>query len=671
MGNDILKFDERIRMGLELGESHFREFKSAIKRTSGKTPEPRNIKEICKDIGEVLVSFANADGGELLIGIEDNGTPSGIPHKEDLVNTMMKAYDEYVHPSTPLPVPSQRLVDYESARILYISIQKSTRFVHLTADGRCLQRFDRENRPVPAEKIQYGQKEQESREYDRGYVEGAKITDLNTGLISSLATHIRRGSSPEDLLRYLDLAEYSAGGLKLRRAAMLLFSKNITDWHPSCAVRIMRVEGTNMQVQPNYNVTRDETIRANIIEQLEQAWDLLRQYLVRPRARDPIALFRESIMYPEVACNEALINAIAHRDYSMEGRPIEILIYDDRMEVKNPGELLSSILLKDLRELKRPHQSRNVYIARVLRTLGYMQEIGEGIPRIFNHMRDFDLVPPELESDAGTFTVKLYHKSVFSPKDVEWLKGYSDFDLTRDEQRVVLLGRDNELLSTNDIIKTLKIVDTDDFRSFVAKFGLKGLIHRPVKVEKKGGTRNIKKFRVRPFSEVQQYINELFIGFRGIGPRSYLSAQDLSLIRKHLSEGNPYKNKLPKSLVTLGFINYENKCLPRAWQLWDKKYPEPEKPLAAPPPSSGVGPWKFGELVRKHENRYGFITGDDGKEYFLHSSALTEDCNWDELAIGTVILFKVSGSTIPGKALRVYKARITEDLEELLPEIYG
>jgi ATP-dependent DNA helicase RecG len=69
--DEELKLDERIITGIELGESHFREFKSAHQRKSANAIEPRPLKEICRDIGDVLVSFSNADGGELFIGVED------------------------------------------------------------------------------------------------------------------------------------------------------------------------------------------------------------------------------------------------------------------------------------------------------------------------------------------------------------------------------------------------------------------------------------------------------------------------------------------------------------------------------------------------------------------------------------------------------------------------
>ena len=99
----ILRIDERISVGIDVGESHFREFKSALVRSAEGISSPRDVKQISRDIGETLVAFANADGGELLVGVEDDGTITGVPHKEELVEVIKKAHLTYVHHDNPLP----------------------------------------------------------------------------------------------------------------------------------------------------------------------------------------------------------------------------------------------------------------------------------------------------------------------------------------------------------------------------------------------------------------------------------------------------------------------------------------------------------------------------------------------------------------------------------------
>ena len=88
--SDTLTLLQRARNSISLGESHFREFKTALEGKPG-NKKPRNSTNICREIGEALVAFANADGGELFIGVEDDGTITGIPHGDDDIEIMKNA----------------------------------------------------------------------------------------------------------------------------------------------------------------------------------------------------------------------------------------------------------------------------------------------------------------------------------------------------------------------------------------------------------------------------------------------------------------------------------------------------------------------------------------------------------------------------------------------------
>jgi Predicted transcriptional regulator containing an HTH domain and an uncharacterized domain shared with the mammalian protein Schlafen len=86
--------------------------------------------------------------------------------------------------------------------------------------------------------------------------------------------------------------------------------------------------------------------------------------------------------YPRFSWQEALLNAIAHRDYSVQGSCIEVWLFDDRMEVVSPGGLLPELNLQELLSRKRVHCSRNPRLMRTLVDLGLTRDQGEGIPRM-------------------------------------------------------------------------------------------------------------------------------------------------------------------------------------------------------------------------------------------------------------------------------------------------
>ncbi|MCX6631373.1 MAG: ATP-binding protein [Candidatus Solibacter sp.] len=146
MDPDILRVSDRLAIAIELGESHFREFKSAFEGPPNNR-KPRDPKAVCEDIAKTLVAFANADGGELLIGVEDGRDVTGLSYKPEVIEMLRRAPNTHVHKDTPLPQPHTVLVDYKGERVLYFSVPKGAKYVHLTSEGKCLQRKDLESVP--------------------------------------------------------------------------------------------------------------------------------------------------------------------------------------------------------------------------------------------------------------------------------------------------------------------------------------------------------------------------------------------------------------------------------------------------------------------------------------------------------------------------------------------
>jgi len=104
MDPDILRVSDRLAIAIELGESHFREFKSAFEGPPNNR-KPRDPKAVCEDIAKTLVAFANADGGELLIGVEDGRDVTGLSYKPEVIEMLRRAPNTHVHKDTPLPQP--------------------------------------------------------------------------------------------------------------------------------------------------------------------------------------------------------------------------------------------------------------------------------------------------------------------------------------------------------------------------------------------------------------------------------------------------------------------------------------------------------------------------------------------------------------------------------------
>ena len=227
--SEALSLIQRVRNSISLGESHFREFKTALEGKPG-NKKPRNITHICREIGEALVAFANADGGELFIGVEDDGVITGLSHSLEEIETMKNAISTHILDSTGLPIQHNTKVTVDGKEILFFSVAKSTDKIFQLPDGRCMRRQDKSSMPASVERIEFERRELHSREYDRSFVDGATVNDLDLVLVQQVADKLLRGMSPEQYLQQVNLAEYGMGGLRLRRAALLLFAKDIIKW---------------------------------------------------------------------------------------------------------------------------------------------------------------------------------------------------------------------------------------------------------------------------------------------------------------------------------------------------------------------------------------------------------------------------------------------------------
>lgn len=404
---DTLPVQERVKNTITLGESHFREFKTALEGKPD-SKKPRPVKKICEDIGEALVSFANADGGELLSGVEDDGTITGIPHTEEETGTMLAATKTHVLHGRELPLSISTKLSIEGKIILYFAVNKGVTQIYQLPDGRCVCRKDKSTMPESFDKIHFERQEIRSRECDGQFVDGAWVTDLDLTLLQSIADTYIKGLSVELYLQQTGLALYGTNGLRLKRAALLLFAKSgeIGRWHSRCQIRFLKVNGTALQSGENYNVISDESVQGNIFDLWFKYWERLRPYLAYKTEFGSDAKFEQKFIYPEDACKEAVLNAIVHRDYSIQNG-IEIYIFDNRIEIKSPGALLSTITVKNLYELDGVHESRNPLIARVLKENKLMRELGEGMKRIFSLMNENDLERPVLYSNGSWFKVTL------------------------------------------------------------------------------------------------------------------------------------------------------------------------------------------------------------------------------------------------------------------------
>lgn len=159
-------------------------------------------------------------------------------------------------------------------------------------------------------------------------------------------------------------------------------------------------------------------------------------------------------------------------------------MFDDRLEVRSPGQLVEPVTLERLKNRERVHASRNPRLVRVLTELGYMRELGEGIPRMFEVMEQEGLYPPEFRLEADViFTVVLRNTPVYSPETRRWLLQFEPLGLSGNQKRLLAYAREHDGTFTSRAYQKLVGVDI-----YTASQDIKDLIRKGVaRRTKKGG----------------------------------------------------------------------------------------------------------------------------------------------------------------------------------------
>lgn len=459
-------------------EGQFLERKSCFNKR-GRTPKPLPLKNVSAEIAETLVAFANADGGELVVGLDDDGTPSGLPFNDKQLAKLLEIPAARIDP--PLSAKAESFL-CDGKKILIFETGPSL-VTHRTTAGKYLYRDHDRNLPMDANRIAHAKALKKQSLTEHAIVPGAGMADLREDLVQRVADKFRPGLAAKQTLIELRLAEPQNGDVRLSFAALLLFAKDPERWHEKAYVEYIRFRGTQREHGAKLNIVQRERISAPLAELSEKVAEKIKPHIGQRQVLHDL-FFSENEEYPQYAWQEAVVNAIAHRDYGLRGTPVEIHHYDDRLEVVSPGGLVPPITLDTLRKGAGGHASRNPLIVRVLVIVGLMREVGEGVQRMFAAMESSGLHKPEFaEKPQGFITVSLRNSMVWDEETRAWLAKFKSRALSTNQLRLLVLARQRGGKFTSADYQKLAELDI-----YTASRDIKDLIRKGVvQTEKKGG----------------------------------------------------------------------------------------------------------------------------------------------------------------------------------------
>lgn len=481
--------EAELRALLQQDEGQFLEFKS-LWDLSGCTRKVVDRRAVRDTIAQCIAAFANADGGTLLLGVDDDGTPSGHGYPEEAIAEFLAVPQRRLRPAVTIRHQRGAL---DGNEIIVMQVNIAPEAVMVDGDGFPYRVGD-QIRLEPQEVINQRKLAYRTVGYDRRVQPEAMLDDLDLALARDfLARTVYRDRPAKDTLLELGLILPKAGGAGVTNAALLLFAKRpFARWHPRAGIRMFRVAGTERRHGKHRNVVQLEgPIEPPLALAIPEAHRLAASQVGRSEKLHDL-FFREMPEYPEFAWQEAIVNAVAHRDYNDQGREIEVWFFDDRMEVLSPGDLVPPVTVEQLRQRRRVHASRNPLLVRVLASVGIMRDEGEGISRIFEEMQESLLKPPEIAVEAAQLAVVLRNTPIPSGPAAEWQAVVSRLELTNG-QRQGLLAYPNGF--TDEEYRAVRASDRDQAQREIKDMVAKGFLSPPGAEEPAGTYRVSRELR--------------------------------------------------------------------------------------------------------------------------------------------------------------------------------
>lgn len=432
-------------------------------------------------IAETLVAFANADGGMVVLGVDAQGVLAGFYGEEDAADALQAAL-RLCRP----PVPTEwRSEAVPGGSVVLLRVDRSGQ-LHSLADGRVIVRRGAENHALQGEEFDHLAAARPAGDFELQTVAGARRGDFDEMVIADYIER-RQRRNPRHTVLPADTLLQQIGALGDDMAptvsGILLFGREPQLFLPqSRAIFVKFADTTPRGPEGSFGYGRREEFLGPLPLIIDRAWRVIWEEMDK-RAVVKGLQRHEETEYPSSAVREALVNAVAHRDYRLTGRSIEIRMYTDRLEITSPGGLPAHITLDNIVE---EHYSRNPRLVNGLYQWGYIEELGLGIDRMIEDMVRDGHQPPKFEAKPHRFSVILYNdRDQSRPQAQGWENNMNE----RQMKAVEYLQR-NGSITNSEYRELCPHVGAESLRLDLADLVGRGIL---LKIGDKRGTRYILK----------------------------------------------------------------------------------------------------------------------------------------------------------------------------------
>lgn len=365
-------------------------------------------------LAAIIAAMANGPGGVLVVGMAGPAaTPLGVRDPLATEDRLLQAI-LMVEPRLVIPVP--RTLRHNDRAFVVLEVPHGLPHVY-GLDGRFLTRDGTANVPLSPRELRRLFIERGELSFETEVPAGASLDDLNWEAAQAYAARLGalgRSGAEEALIKRGCLAT-TPGGLRPTHAGLLLFGRDPQRTMRGAFILAARFPGENMG-----DSFQKQEITGSLPEMLASVERFLEDHLRRDVSLGRTMARTEQHELPLEAARELIVNAVAHRDYSIAGDSIRLFLFRDRMEVHSPGGLPGPVTIANIKDERF---SRNPIVVQVLSDLGYIERLGYGVDRVIDVMRERNLREPQFQESDGGFRALLYKEQTPDSPGIPMIAG--------------------------------------------------------------------------------------------------------------------------------------------------------------------------------------------------------------------------------------------------------
>ncbi|MDR1937859.1 MAG: helix-turn-helix domain-containing protein [Tannerellaceae bacterium] len=421
---------EEIKSIARSGEGYNADFKISV---------PSKVRELSQDV----CAFANSEGGYILIGIDNKNQIAGAT----INNTKRSAIQDAIRDISPVINVNTYSVDVEGKTIWVMDVPSGKDKPYVTSGAIYVREGTNTQKLTTAEEIRAFFQSSNRIYFDAVPCPQFKIDEeldkknlKQFLLVSSISGNV----STQQILN--NLQTFNESGV-IKNGGVLFFGQQPESFFPQAIVRCVRFKGTT-----KVHIIDDKIYGGSLYQQYIQAEAWVKDKLEVAYIIEGTGPRKEIWEIPLTVFKEAIINALSHRDYYEQGAVTMIEVYDDRVEISNPGGLLPGVK----NDFGKKSMTRNPLIFGLFTRMNLVERVASGIPRMRGEMQDAGLPAPIFSTDGGFFTVEFRRPKrddIVNPDNGIVNVIVNDKDAIK--QTVLRLITEKEGLSASDIAKLI------------------------------------------------------------------------------------------------------------------------------------------------------------------------------------------------------------------------